>query len=64
LVTDGAPAEEDVVRFVEADMDEAMEAFRQGWIDLFEVPPQFTMKRESPGPSLHAQMVNQSCSYQ
>jgi hypothetical protein len=45
LVTDNTPAEEDVVRCVEVDIDEATEAFRQGWIDLFEAPLKFTMKK-------------------
>jgi hypothetical protein len=45
LVTDSTPAEEDVVRFVEVDIAEAMEAFQQGRIDLFEVPPKYNWKR-------------------
>jgi len=45
LVSSSTPAEKDVVRFVEADIDEAIEAFQQERIYLNEMPPKFTMKR-------------------
>ena len=34
LVSDSTPGKLDDVKFLEADIDEAIDAFRQGWIDL------------------------------
>lgn len=43
LVTDSAPWKLDDVKFVEADIDETIAAFREGWIDLgSELPPKYT----------------------